>query len=87
MEMHYSKVPPKTINYRDYKKFSNINFLNFFKEVFQLKPQMTKMVQYISLLVHGQKFSINKHVPFMNKHILKEIMKRSKLRNDFLKAK
>ena len=48
---------------------------------------MTKMVQYISLLVHGKKFSINKHVPFMNKHILKEIMKRSKLRNDFLKAK
>ena len=48
---------------------------------------MTKMVPYISLLVHGQKFSINKHVPFMNKHIVKEIMKRSKLRNYFLKTK
>ena len=42
MEMHYSKVPPKTINYRDYKKFSNINFLNFFKEVFSTKAPNDK---------------------------------------------
>ena len=56
------------------------------------------MVKQISLLEHAQKFSINMHLakkksirsnqrPFMNKHISKEIMKRSKLRNKFLKTR
>ena len=37
MKMHYRKLPPKIINYRDYKKFSNGNFLNSVKEVFSNK--------------------------------------------------
>ena len=37
MKMHYRKLSPRIINYRDYKKFSNRNFLNFVKEVFSNK--------------------------------------------------
>ena len=37
IKMHYRKLPPKIINYRNYKKFSNGNFLHSFKEVFSNK--------------------------------------------------
>ena len=37
MKMLYTNLPPKIINYRDHKKFSNGNFLNSVKEVFSNK--------------------------------------------------
>ena len=37
MKMHYRKLSPKIIHHRDYKKFSNRNFLNSVKEVFSNK--------------------------------------------------
>ena len=62
MKMHYRKLPPKIINYRDYKKLPNGNFLKSVKEVFQTKIQMEKIAEHISLLVHACKFSINRHL-------------------------
>ena len=37
IKMYYRKLLPKIINYRDYKKFSNGNFLNSVAEVFSNK--------------------------------------------------
>ena len=34
MKTYYRKLPTKIINHKDYKKFSNENFLNSVKEVF-----------------------------------------------------
>ena len=39
IKMYYRKLLPKIINYRDYKKFSNGNFLNSVTEVFSNKNQ------------------------------------------------
>ena len=36
-KMHYRKLSSKIINYRNYKKFSNRDFLNSIKEVFSNK--------------------------------------------------
>ena len=90
-KMHYKKLPPKIINYRDYKKFSNGNFLNSVKKVFSNKTPNEEnggidfFLSTCSNVLNKHAYSKKKSIrgnqrPFMNKHISKEIMKRSKLR-------
>ena len=88
MKMDYRKLPPNIINYRDYKKFSIGNFLNSVKEVF-LNKNPNGENGGINFFLSTCSKVLNKHAPckkkcirgiqrpFMNKHISKEIMKRS----------
>ena len=91
MKMHYRKLPPKIINYRDNKKLSNEIFS---KKFFSNKNPNEENVGIDLFLITCSKV-LNKHAsckkkyirvnqrPFMNKLISKKIIKRSKLRNKF----
>ena len=66
--MNYRKLPPKIIKYRDYKKFSNGNFLNSVKEVFSNKNPNEKSGGIDFFLSTCLKV-LNKHAPCKKKHI------------------
>ena len=91
-KMGFQKVQPKIVNYRDYKNFGNKKF----------RPDVSKFDFGVSDLGFFKNtiFCIfNKHTPikrryiraneapFMTKKLYNTIMKRSKLRNKFLKSK
>jgi len=87
-------MPPKIILYRNYKRFSNINFrneLNYYLSKFNLieisNDEFTTLVMDI-FNRHAplkQKYVRANDCPFVTKSLRKEHMKRSKLRNKFLK--
>ena len=64
--MNYRKLPPKIIKYRDYKKFSNGNFLNSVKEVFSNKNPNEKSGGIDFFLSTCLKV-LNKHAPCKKK--------------------
>ena len=84
----------KTITYRDYKKFNEEDFRS------DLEKQLSQINLLNCLNFENTYLSVlNKHAPckqkliranespFMNKHLKKSIMSRSRLRNKFLKEK
>ena len=98
MKMHYRKRQPKIINCRDYKKFPDGNFLNSVKEVFSNKNPNEEnggidfFLSTCSKVLDEHATFKKKYIrgnqrPFMNNHILKEIMIRSKSINNFLKTR
>ena len=62
MKMHYRKLPPKIINSREYKKFSNGNFLISVKEVSASKNQSEENGELDFFLSTSPKI-LNKHAP------------------------
>ena len=68
MKMHYRKLPPKIINYRDYKKFSNENFLNSVKEVLSNKNPNEENGG-IDFFFSTYSNVLNKHAPCKKKYI------------------
>ena len=96
--MYYRKLPLIIISYRYYKKFSNENVLDSVKEVFSTKNTSIENAG-IDFFLNTSSKVLNRHPPckkkyiggykrhFMNKCISKDIMKRSKLRNKFLKTR
>ena len=98
LRMKFRKLKLRVLFYRDYTKFSIVNFIN------SLKVELD--TQSISLDENGFlnlwktcTDTLNKHAPrkqktirgnqslFINKEISKAIMKRTELRNKFLKYK
>ena len=93
-----SKTEPRVINYKDYKHFNKGKFRddllseisnsylefdnNSFDEFF--KMCRSTLDQHAP---RKQKYARGNHMPFMNKTLSKEIMKRTKLRNKFLKER
>ena len=66
IKMHYRKLLQKIIHYRDYKKFSDRNFLNSVKEVFSNKiPNEENGV--IDFFLSTCAKVLNKHVPCKKK--------------------
>ena len=65
--MNYGKLPPKIIKYRDYKKFSNGDFLNSVKEVFSNKSPNEKSCGIDFCLLSTCLKVLNKHVPCKKK--------------------
>ena len=90
----YRKGPPKIILYRDYKNFSNLNFRRDLESNFSL-TEMCNMSNdnFVDVFMHvfGNHAPIKQKAvrcndsPFITKMVRKEIMKRSSLRNKYLK--
>ena len=96
MKTSFRKMPPKVITYRNYKQYSNISFcneLNYYLGGTDLSKISND--EYVSLVMD----ILNKHAPlkkryvrandcpFVTKALRKEHMKRSRLRNKYLKDK
>ena len=97
-KMTFQKLKPRVINYRDYKHFNNERFRddllseisnsylefdnNSFDEFFNmcrsaLNQHAPRKLKYVR----------GNHMPFINKTLSKEIMKKTKLRNKLLKER
>ena len=96
--MTFQKLKPRVINYRDYKHFNNEKFRDDLpSEIsnshmeFDNKGSDKFFNMYRSTLdqhaPRKQKYARGNHMPFMNKTLSKEIMKRTKLHNKFLKER
>ena len=94
LKMHFRKLPPKVINYRDFKRFDNERFIDFLDYILS--------EEQIDYSKNPDKFSeisqnvLNKHAlrkqyirmnnkPFMAKTYSKGIMQRTRFRKKFLK--
>ena len=93
MKMHFQKLQPRVINYRDYKHFLNENFrknLLFGLSKLNIRSNCDGFIETCMEIVSQQASLKQKHVqgnhlPFMIKTLSKEIMTRTMLRNRFLK--
>ena len=89
-------MPPKIVKYRNYKHYSQINFRN------ELNHYLSRINlfhisndDYVSLVMEvfnrhaplKQKYVRANDSPFVTKNLRKEHMKRSRLRNKYLKEK
>ena len=97
MKVFYKKRKSNLINYRSYKNFDNSTFMNDVKknltsnapENFARNFDLFKHVVFDTFEKHAplKKRSVRANQgPFMNKKISKEIMKRSRLKNNFMKS-
>ena len=94
---YFTRIPPKTIDYRKYKTFVESKFLRDIDQellkgaIYQNNEEMysifTKIFQnnLIKHLPVKQKKVQGNHAPFMTKHLSKAIMNNSKTRNKYLK--
>ena len=92
----FKKFHPRVINYRSYKNFSNEAFREYLleklsKEVFVNNDEGLQRICDINLQMLNQhapqkiKYVRGNQMPFMTKQLPKQIMKRSRLRNNFLR--
>ena len=83
-KIYFQKREAKVINYRDYRNFSNEEFI---QQV--LNDGIVSYESYLSICQRArdsrapkkQKYIRSNHNPFINKTVLKAIMNRSRLRN------
>ena len=96
LKTSFKKGPPKVISYRDYRNFTYSDFRRDLEARFSINDlcimSNDKFVEefMIILEIHApvkQKVLRCNHSPFITKVIRKEIMKRTLLRNRFLKCK
>ena len=96
LKMHFRKLPPRIISYRDFSNYNNANFINSLTEILfegENTESFVKDPEYFYKLCTEV---LNQHAPckkkylrghykrFMNKALSKAIMRRTKLRNKFL---
>ena len=93
MRSFFPKQSPKFIKYRSYRKFDNILFHNELEHNLQCLSEYPTYEIFESIFIE----TLNKHAPlkgkfvrannspFMNKALIKAIMKRSRLKNKFNK--
>ena len=96
LKVKHEKVPPKIIHYRDYKSFDSSKF--FQKQQLKLSKLDVSSLDFGSLKVCFMEL-LNKiaplktkcmranHSKFVTKEVSKTVMRRTKLRNKFLKKK
>ena len=90
-KMSFQKLQPKIINYRDYKNFDNEKFRS---DIFKMNLNTTDLEGFMKTVFHifnkhapiKRKYIRANEAPFMTKDLHKAIVKRSKLRNMFLKS-
>ena len=98
MKKSFRKCHPGLINYMSYKSFSNEAFRQCLlkklsKEVFVNNDEGLQRFCNINLQVLNQhasqkiKYVRGNQMPFMTKQLSKEVMKRSRLRNNFLRSR
>ena len=98
MKATFEKLQPRVVNYRDYKYFENCRFRadllselskeNIEENEEGLSDFLDTCKRILDLHVpRKQKYARGNHMPFMNRALSKEIMTRTRLRNNFLKDK
>ena len=92
MKVFYKKQKANVIRYRSYRNFDNEAFIDELQVAFSDRYSFRTFKNVIdhSLKKHAplkKRYVRANQAPFMNKKINKEIMKRSRLRNKFLKSK
>ena len=96
MKTFFEKLQPRVVNYRDNKHFENDKFkadlLSEFGKanIEENENRLNKLLNACKRIldIHAprkQKYARGNHMPFMNKALSKEIMRRTRLRNKFLK--
>ena len=96
MKMHFPKMKPQVVSYREYKDFHNETFLDSLRHELNVQGQFLneKGLDAFSTICteifdkHAPKkkrYIRYNHKPFINNEISKAIMTRSRLRNPFLK--
>ena len=96
MKTTFKKFQPRIIHYRDYKHFQNDRYRDELTPKLSnidSENNNTRLNEFLSICMDTldqyapckQKYIRGNHLPFMNKTISKEIMKRTRFRNQFLK--
>ena len=90
LKMHFRKLPPKIIRYRDYKSFENERFMDSLILALNSRNiDYTKNPDVFFEVNHNaprkNKYIRGNNKPFMTKALSKSIMERTHLRNKFLK--
>ena len=97
LKMHFRKLPPKIISYRDFSNYHKVNFINSLNEVlfegeytesFVKDPDCFYKVCTEVLNQHARhkkKYVRRNNKRFMKNALSKAIMQRTKLRNKFMK--
>ena len=93
--MHFRKLPPKIISYRDFKKFDNERFMDSLQhtlgqESFDWSKNPDKFYEIFHTIFNTRALKKKNYIrgnskPFMNKAYSKAIMQRTRFRNNFLK--
>ena len=92
----FKKFEPRIIHYRDYKNFQNDQYRDELTPKLSnivSENNNIRLNEFLSICMDTldqyapckQKYTRGNHLPFMNKTISKEIMKRTRFRNQFLK--
>ena len=98
MKVSFQRLQPRIINYREYRRFQNDVFREeLLSELLNLsigenEEGFSKFIDIYKKNANfhalcKQKYARGNHLPFMNKTLSKKIMKRTRLRNKFLKNK
>ena len=93
-KMTFRKLKPRVKNHRDYKHFNNERFWDYLlselsKSYLEFDNNSSDDFFNICRSTLGQhalckqKYARGNHLPFMNKTLSKEVMKRTKFRNSF----
>ena len=86
MKATFEKLQPRVVNYRDYKYFENYRFrADLLSELSQANIEENEEGLSDLHAPRKQKYARGNHMPFMNRALSKEIMTRTRLRNNFLK--
>ena len=94
MKTSFQRLPPKIRHYRDYSNYDNNMFrVSLFKELSKLNIEAIDLIKFITFCIdtlnfHApskKKYIRGNHLPFTNKERSKEIMRRTRLRNNFLR--
>ena len=95
--MHFRKLPPRIINYRNFSNYHNAKFINYLTEVLFEGENMESFVKDPDCFYKVCTEVLNQHAlrikkslrgnnkRFMKKALSKAITQRTKLRNKFLK--
>ena len=95
MKATFEKLQPRVVNYRDYKYFENCRFradllselskANIEENEERLSEFLNTCKRILDRYAPRKKYAIGNDMPFMNRALSKEIMRRTRLRNNFLK--
>ena len=97
LKMHFRKLPPRIISYRDFSNYHNASFINSLTKILFKGENTEFLVKDLDCCCKACTEVFNQHAPrkkkyvrgnnkrFMNKALSEAIMQRTKLRNKFLK--
>ena len=95
LKMHFHKLPPKVINYRNFKKFDNGKFMDSLlntlnEEHIDHSKIPENFFEICNTIINShaprkKKYIRGNNKPFMTETFLKAIMQRTRFRNKFLK--